>query len=223
MKKMKFGKKTFWIAFVTMMIVGLVVFKKIHRQGRMVSSDESEEVIPLGVEFDLTHYDGISLSKRIKYRLFENIRWTSDNNDHRLILGNAQFKTSREKTITLCEAYSMIELVFKAEGIAIAGDAPKIILRVPCQSQPGSEFLDPIRIPWKKIKALSPKDRNYKDYEVTLFFRSLDDFWPLEWNLHEMRLYPPDGSASFLATGYDVIAIYGQPLTFFLAPISKWQ
>lgn len=211
--------------FVILILVAVTLmfhFKGSNYGKRFIASEETEEIIPLGVEFDLTRYDGVSLSRRIKYRLFENVRWVSDRNDHRLVLGNAKFKTSREKTITLCEAYSMIELVFQAEGIAIAGDAPKIILRTACHSQPDSESLDPIRIPWKTIKSLAVKERDYKDGDVTLFFRSLDDFWPLEWSLKELRLYPPDGSASFLATGYDAIAIHGEPLNFFLAPIDKW-
>ncbi len=223
MKKFRLKKRALLIISAVILVTAVMVLKSFQHSGRSISSDESDEIIPLGVEFDLTRYDGISLSRRIKYRLFENIRWTSDAYDHRLILGNAKFKSSREKTSTLCEVYSMIELVFQAEGIAIAGDAPKLIVRTSCKAQPGSEFLDPIRIPWKKIKALPTGTKTFRDTEVTLIFRSLDDFWPLEWSLFELRLYPPDGSASFLTTGYDVIAIHGEPLNFFLAPLDKWQ
>ena len=224
---MKKNKNIFIIALgiltgCLLMLTIFLIHREFHQAHRKISSEESEEIIPLGVEFDLSRFDGVSLSRRIKYRIFENAKWIDNGDEHQLVLGNAKFKNSREKTTTLCDAYSMIELVFQAEGIAIAGDAPKIVLRTSCESTEGSEFLNPISIPWKRIKNLKPKERNYKEGNTTLFFRSLDDFWPLEWSLFEMRLYPPDGSNSFQITGYDVIAIHGEPLNFFLAPFENW-
>ncbi|MEK6774389.1 MAG: hypothetical protein AABY64_10635 [Bdellovibrionota bacterium] len=195
---------------------------ELNRHGRNIASEEIDE-IPLEVEFDLTNFEGVTLNKRIKYRLFEHAKWISDENTHGLILGNVKFKDAKDKTVTLCEAYPTIELTFQAEGVAVAGETPKIILRTPCSSEVDSPFLNTITLPWKRIKSLKPNEKNYKEGSITLFFRSLDEFWPLEWSLFEIKLYPSDVKNPFITTGYDVAAIRNEPLNFFLLPRKSWR
>jgi len=226
--KMKLNKRQWlWmIGLLSSSLLFTVLFllsSEMGNHSRRIASEEIEDLLPSNVEFDLSGFDGVALTRRMKFRLFETAGWIEDKNQHGLLLGNIKFKNSKENTLSLCEAYPWLELVFQAEGVVVAGDSPKIVLRTPCKSESNSEMLDPIWIPWKKIVKLKPKVRDYKENNNTFYFRSLDDFWPREWVLLELRLYPQDGGESFKVNGYEVIAVRGAPLYFMLAPQSEWK
>ncbi len=184
-------------------------------QKRRIASDELIEESIFNVPSDLTKYEGSALQKRIKYRLFEKARWVTDQSNHHLVLGNLKFKNAEGQVVNLCDEFPLFELVFQADGIVVSGDAPKIIIRSLCSAK-SEEYLNPVTIPWKAIQNLDPLTAEHKTPTSDLYFRSLDDFWPLEWTLLEMKLYSKKTKAPMQITGYDVITIRNFPLNFFL-------
>lgn len=247
MKKWKIKKiKIFILSLAACVFVAgfFVVINELN-QKRKIASQDIDELSLSAVEFDLTPYDGVGLQKRIKYRLFENAKWIFDRNNHYLVMGNLKFSNSSGKVVELCDEVAMVELVFQAEGVVVSGDAPKIVLRTKCstgtavaaatgvgtatvaagasvEDGAGSSELMPIAIPWRSIKALSPNASEYRTAAASLFFRSVDDFWPNEWTLHELNLYSTTGSVFLKVTGYEIISIRGFPLNFYFLNQDRW-
>lgn len=184
-------------------------------QKRRIANDELVEESIFNVPSDLTEYEGSALQKRIKYRLFEKARWVADQSNHHLVLGNLKFKNAEGQVVNLCDEFPLFELVFQADGIVVSGDAPKIVIRSSCSAK-SEEYLNPVTIPWKTIQNLDPLTTEHKTSTSVLYFRSLDDFWPLEWTLLEMKLYSKKTKAPMKITGYDVITIRNFPLNFIL-------
>ena len=203
--------------FAVLAVCALFYILNELNQKRRVANDELVEESIFNVPSDLTEYEGSALAKRIKYRLFEKAKWVSDQSSHHLILGNLKFKNSEGHVVHLCDEFQLLEFVFQADGIVVSGDAPKIIIRSSCSAKGDSEYLNPVSIPWKTIQNLDPFTKEHKAGASMLYFRSLDDFWPLEWTLLEMKLYSKKSKAPMQITGYDVITIRNFPLNFFLS------
>ncbi len=203
--------------FAVLAVCGFFYILNELNQKRRVASDDLVEESIFNVASDLTAYKGSALQKRIKYRLFEKARWVSDQSNHHLILGNLKLKDAEGQVVNLCEEFPLLELVFQADGIVVSGDAPKIIVRSSCSAKADAEFLNPVSIPWQTIQNLDPiVTKEYKSSTSTLYFRSIDDFWPLEWTLLEMKLYSKKSKVPMQITGYDVITIRNFPLNFLL-------
>lgn len=91
--------------------------------GKQVSSTQAER-------FDLSELDKGEFQKAFKYQLMAGLQVIETPHGYGLRLGH--FLTTREGAkIFACEKYPELELIFSAEGIAISGEIPKMVVHGP--------------------------------------------------------------------------------------------
>jgi hypothetical protein len=102
----------------------------------------------------------------------------------------AHFTPNSNKTLDfICNVYPNMELHFKAEGMAVSGEIPKMILRGPCVKHKTKEKIEALRFNANTIMSTTPKDKTLKSVQnnVHIDFYDLSDSWPPTWLLTEIR------------------------------------
>ena len=85
----------------------------------------------------------------------------------------------------LCKIYPEIEMEFKAEGIAIAGEPPIMKVIAPCRVGQDPSEIAAIFLPIEKILSEKPRNAQYKfpNYDAQVEFTNAPDEWPRDWIL----------------------------------------
>ncbi|MFZ3229853.1 MAG: hypothetical protein WA160_06590 [Pseudobdellovibrio sp.] len=95
----------------------------------------------------------------------------------------------------LCKAYETIELQFVADGIAVAGEAPEMIIKTPCEAGQDPAEMASILIPVDRI--LSDKPRNaefhFDGFKSKFEFAHSPDSWPRTWVLKTVSFKSSSG------------------------------
>lgn len=116
-----------------------------------------------------------------------------------------------EPATSICSSYENIQLTFTAEGVAVGGEPPQIHLEYDCAATPSAERMQPILIDVKAISEVNPKSEQYPVTDVYAYGSHMDDFWPLEWYLSNVRLID-ETDQTIEATASDFRKIRGDVL-----------
>lgn len=102
----------------------------------------------------------------------------------------------------LCKIYSSVEIVFAAEGVAVAGEAPTMKITHPCEAAQDPAEMASISLPIEKILGEKPRNAEFTfdGYKAVVTFANSADEWPRQWILKRVEFKNTNGenkSASF--------------------------
>lgn len=115
-----------------------------------------------------------------------------------------------EKTISfsgfssaVCNTYSSVEMVFAAEGVAVAGEAPGMKISAPCTGATGEPGqMAAITLPVGQLLTEKPRnaDYHYSGYAATMSFTNSADEWPRTWVLRTVEFKNNNGGENKTAS-----------------------
>lgn len=85
----------------------------------------------------------------------------------------------------VCKTYSDIELNFEAEGVAVAGIAPQMTVKAPCEAAQDPAEMASIIIPLELILSEKPRNAEFRfdGFSSRFEFKHSSDEWPRTWIL----------------------------------------
>jgi hypothetical protein len=214
-------KKLFLLVLALMMGFGLLIDNSFFRPAsRKIASDNSvggENSADSSREKDLSKLDAEEFARAFKYSLINPVSVVTESGQMGVQLGNFYIKGTDQQKIFVCSKYNFIELIFQAEGIAVSGEIPRMVVRGPCANAQDLNFIQALPIPYKKILATPVSQNQFRlpiadsNDSVQITFHYVVEQWPTDWNLVGVRLYSDYSSEILSLNGYEIIAILGQP------------
>ncbi len=89
----------------------------------------------------------------------------------------------------LCKTYSQVELSFEAEGIAVEGIAPSMLVKAPCEAGQDPAEMASIIIPYSMILSEKPRNAEFRfdGFSSRFEFKHSSDEWPRTWILKSVQ------------------------------------
>ena len=215
-----------------MMVLALTAlpfgFKKLEEKfnARMIASHKEADSArsPASVDrFDLSMLEEKEFLKAFKYQMLGESLVISTPETQGVRLGHFIMSDS-DKAVFACEKFPYIELIFSAEGIAISGEIPQMIVRGPCLESDDHKAIEALMIPFKEILKAPVGQAQFRfpiaerRENVSLFFSNVVEKWPTLWNLTGVKLYSERSSEVLSITGYEIISVMGEPMTLNFQP-----
>lgn len=168
--------------------------------------------------FDLSEASPEEFRKAFKYQVLKNVELDSFATGPGIKLGLFLMKSPAGSRVFVCDRYPTLDLYFAAEGIAISGEIPKMVVRIPCTVSEDQNHIAAFPIPFQQIFSSS-----VSQFEFTttapgireagkIYFRNVVDEWPQEWTWIGVKFYGQDASDTLEINGYEVISVLGEPL-----------
>jgi len=101
-----------------------------------------------------------------------------------------------------CQQYSTVILQFEGEGVAIAGELPKMEVEGKCEISSDINSIAAVWIPVSKIIGEPVADGEFDFREgkpAKLKFSNVSDQWPKLWQLRSVKLIDPTGAHAEVA------------------------
>lgn len=98
----------------------------------------------------------------------------------------------------VCKSYPTVEVEFTAEGVIVAGDAPRMVVTQPCEAGQDPAEMASLRMPIGKLLDEKPRNAEFKFdgfSAVISTFNSADE-WPRQWILKRVEFKPADANVS---------------------------
>lgn len=153
--------------------------------------------------YDVSELQGLALSKKINERVVGASHLLRRDDAVGIELGQFVTEDSESKKLLACSVYDRIDLVFRAQGVAVNGEVPEMRVSGDCRTNPDDiQMMRPIWVPVNEVlKApTSLQQFSFHDAEpVNLEFTNVGDDWPKQWVLHSLRLYNSRQPASEVA------------------------
>ncbi|MCB0351575.1 MAG: hypothetical protein KDD38_10350 [Bdellovibrionales bacterium] len=181
------------------------------------SSERSPAAIPK--IYDYSHLAGEALLEAAQDRLINGVKVISAGGASGIQLGHFVVKNDQGLSVSACELFSRVELVFFAGGMAVSGDSPKMIVIGPCTPGENINVIAPIMIPSAKILDAPVRDQEFSDFSdnaVTVKLENVSDTWPRVWILQSARLVGAH-SEEIKVEDKDIRRVLGK------APYIDWQ
>lgn len=205
-----------------LLVVGVPVSFYLFKPQRPQRSTASEtEAVPYdstSTESDLSEVSPEDFQKAFKYQILKAVIKDETPNFTSLRLGLFYLKNEQGKKVSVCEEYPTMDVVFAAEGIAVSGEIPKMIVRGPCYPTPNGKHIGGLPIPWAMILKSPVSQRDFttslpgRTDNVRIFILNVVESWPTEWNWIGVKFYGQDPQKTLELNGYEVISVLGQPL-----------
>lgn len=210
-----------------MMVLALVALpfglKKLEQKfnARMIAShEETNTRAPASADrFDLSLLDQAEFKKAFKYQMLGESLVIATPDAQGVRLGHFIMPDRDGKAVFACEKFGFIELIYSAEGIAISGEIPKMIVRGPCYESDDQKTIDALMIPFKEVLKAPLSQSQFRfpiagrRENVSVFFTNVVEKWPTLWNLTGIKLYSEKSSETLGITGYEIISVMGEPMT----------
>jgi hypothetical protein len=175
------------------------LFKAIQR----VTSEEGRN--PAAIDkahiFDVSYLEGGALKEASAKQLLQNAEVKIAKDDITVSLGHFVAKSPTGERRLLCDIYDRVELSFLADGMAVNGEQPQLVVTGPCEPSQNLNRTNPIHIPFVDIL-------NQKVGEGEFTFGTTPDHvfkathvsgqWPEQWILSEVKLVNKTNPATFL-------------------------
>lgn len=143
--------------------------------------------------YDFSGFQGESLQAAAKQRILDGLNINKDVQSNSVQLGNFVLLNDQNQKDFVCGLYNHITLSFEAEGVAVSGEKPTLIIDAPCVVGADINNLAPIKIPYQQIKAQNPHSHDMslqQDGGGLLHIQSGNnsDSWPSQWSLTQINL-----------------------------------
>lgn len=161
--------------------------------------------------YDITHLHGSSLQTAVKERLLGGLETFKDEQGFGIGLGHFAFSLDSGEKILGCRAYQKVTLSFEAEGVAVNGEKPTMVVEGRCEYSADLTKINPLWIPVARIFGEKPSEGEFNDYgrPVQLKFNNIADHWPRQWVLVGMTVQGDKGQIEI--NKYEVGQILGKP------------
>lgn len=92
-------------------------------------------------------------------------------------------------TAQICKSHEKIELEFLADGVSVAGEPTKLIVKTPCQSGQNPLEVGSIKFPIQEILSEKPRSAEFQfsGYPGSYQFINVAESWPRTWVLGAVR------------------------------------
>lgn len=195
-----------------------VLNQKLSPQRKVASDGGLSSVGTVSDSFDLSEATPEEFRKAFKYQVLKNVELDQFSDGPGIKLGLFLMKSPTGSRVFVCDRYPTVDLVFSAEGVAISGEIPKMVVRIPCVVSDDQNHIAAFPIPFARIFASPVSDF---EFDITapgireggkIYFRNVVDEWPREWAWTGVKFYGKDPSDTLEITGYEVISVLGEPL-----------
>ena len=146
-----------------------------------ISEDLSTQRDPAAIDGKIFQISSLS-SAQIKNQLVKKIKIQA------LVVGEKTLRLDGFSS-ALCKSYANIELQFVAEGVAVAGESPQMVVKTPCTPGQDPSEMASIIIPFEKILSERPRnaDFHFDGYQSHFEFKNAADTWPKTWVLKTVQ------------------------------------
>jgi hypothetical protein len=143
-------------------------------------------------DFDFSMMSGPALKKASHKRLMEDVRLIMQDDQVGVELGHFVVKNKDGDKKFACQYYDRVELKFAAQGMAVNGQVPYLVVEGKCQMSKKIDRIEPLWLPLVELKAMEPRNlRNYFFSEEKVFtsIYNVGDVWPQNWQLQAVRVF----------------------------------
>lgn len=196
-----------------------VYFVEEHLPRRDLASDDGSPEEHLGgTDFDLSEASPEEFRKAFKYQVLKDVSLRSGEFGPGIRLGLFMMRNSEGNKVFVCDEYPIMDMIFAAEGMALSGEIPHMIVRGPCVADSDQKHIDALPIPFGEILKSSPDKFEFKASlpdsrdQVNIYFRNVGDSWPIEWTWVGVKFYGKNPQDTLQINGYEVISVLGEPL-----------
>jgi hypothetical protein len=197
--KIKKRKKWSWSSFLLGVFVAALVTFIVHETNKEVTSWHTTSIskgrnpASIAGAYDFSAYQGKTLMDAAKQRILDGLNVNRDSQSNSVQLGNFVLLNDQNQKDFVCGLYNHITLSFEAEGVAVSGEKPTLIIDAPCVVGTDINNLAPIKIPYQQIKAQNPKSHDLsvqQDGGGLLHIQSGNnsESWPNQWSLTQINL-----------------------------------
>ena len=162
--------------------------------GRFIASSVNRSPSSIQKVFDFSYLQGSALQAAAKERLSSSIyiSTSEDKSKVTITMGNFVLKNDQDERDFACGFYDRITFLFEAEGIAIDGEKPKLIITSGCEVGSNINYLNPIDIPVEKLRQQALSNTEFKFFEshqsTTIQLIESPPAWPQKWVLKEVKM-----------------------------------
>jgi hypothetical protein len=200
-------KKWSWSSFLLGALVAALATFIIHETKKEVMAWRTTTTVSrgrnpasIGKAYDFSGLQGNLLNQAAKQRLLDGLNIHKDLQSNSIQLGNFVLLNEQNQKDFVCGLYNHVTLSFEAEGVAVSGEKPSLIIDAPCTVGGDIDSLAPIKIPYQKIKAQNPQSHDISLQQEDGAFIHIQsgnnsDSWPNQWSLTQINL-TQDGSPS---------------------------
>jgi hypothetical protein len=199
-KKMTMKKRwqivsTFVLACLTVMLAVFIAHESSKVENNQIGQRETgRSRAPASIEhvFDYSNLQGTALEYAAKQRLLSSIVVAKDGDDAVVQLGNYVLSNDSQEKDFACGYYDQVTLEFDAEGVAVSGEKPHIVVQAGCEVGDNINSFVPIRIPVSKLKTNAPMESEYQFFQgktpLKIQMTSPPPQWPGQWVLTDLKL-----------------------------------
>ena len=128
-----------------------------------------------------------------------------DQKDLGVELGHFVIKGAEGQKEFACQRYSRVILQFEGEGVAVAGELPKMEIEGACEISPDINSIAAIWIPVSRILGEPVADGEFdfrEGHPAKVKFANVSDQWPMLWQLRSLKLVDPSGAHGEVSVQY---------------------
>ncbi len=183
--KKTFKNPIFIIAIVCFVALAVVIYKIKNEDLRLPAAIQKVEM------FDYSTLSGDGLRSAMTKQIIRDSTIAHKNNLFQFNFGNFIVEKSNGNPIYLCDYFDQYTITFEAEGMAVNGQRPKLIITSPCILASDLKTTQSVNIPVDLIKNMKAGDIDWtydQQPSVTFSFRSIDGSWPQHWVLANISM-----------------------------------
>jgi hypothetical protein len=167
--------------------------------------------------YDFSELEGNALSYAAKQRLLDGAEVVSNDKGVGVELGHFVIRGQDGKKEFACQRYSKVVMTFAGDGVAVAGELPKMEVEGACDISSDINRISALYIPVQRIigEPVADGEFEFRDGQpITLRFANVSDEWPKTWMLEGIKLVDPSGKYTELdVQPAEIRDILKKPLT----------
>lgn len=191
--------------------------KKLSPERKLASEGGLSTLGSVHDNSDLSEASPEEFRKAFKYQVLKNAKRVSLPNGPGLNLGAFIMKNSLGTKVSVCELYPIVDIHFTADGMAVAGEAPQMLLRIPCLISADQNHIIAYAIPFEEIAKASlsqyefPTSSPEASETGKVYFRNIPEAWPADWTWTGVTFHGKDPTQKLHINGYEIISVLGEP------------
>lgn len=141
---------------------------------------------------DFSRLSGPALKKASHRRLTEDIRLVLNDERFGIELGHFVVQGAHGEKEFACEFYDRVQLQFAAQGVAINGKIPQLIVEGNCRISKDINRMTPLWLPIDELKEMPPRNLTsyyFEKEQVFVSVENIDSSWPKHWELKTIRVF----------------------------------
>lgn len=217
-------RKWVLILLIAILPLAIMMLERNVPKRKMASAENASSSPGPMADHDLSEVPPEDFKKAFKYQVLRNISIENSAVGPGIRLGLFFMKNSSGNRVFVCDQYPTIDLIFAAEGIAISGEIPQMIVRGPCIASADQKHIEALPIPFSQIVKSPTAQFEFRvelpgsHEHASIYFRNVVEFWPTEWTWVGVNFYGQNTEDTLKINGYELISVLGEPLVLKASP-----